>query len=85
MIVVEFLLVGIAARAERASRGMRVGGGDHDVLRRDAGRLLDQPARLDADAAMQSKEIAHHEGKGGLAVIEHQTARVKLVMRPAPS
>ena len=80
LIVVELLLVDIAARAERAARGVRVGGRNHDILRRNTGRLLNQTPRLEADAAVQAEQVAHHKRELGLSVVEDEAARVQFVM-----
>jgi len=80
LVVVEHLFGNVAVLAEGGSRGVGVGGGNQHVLRRDSRRLLDQPPRLDAHAAVQPEQIADHQRELGLAVVQHEAARVQLVV-----
>src|SRR5690606_31712976 len=80
LVVIERMVRTEAAGAERRSGGVGVRGGNHDVLRRDARGLLDQAARLNAEAAVQAEQVTHDEGKLSLSVIEHQAAGVQLVV-----
>jgi hypothetical protein len=76
LVVVEFLFVGVASRSHGCPRRVRVGGRDHDVLRWDAAPLLNQPSRLDTDAAVKSNQIDHNEGERRFAVVQHEATRV---------
>jgi hypothetical protein len=53
---------------------------DQDVFRRDVRLLLDQPPRLDAHAAVRAEQVADDQGDSCIAVIQHQAARVQLVV-----
>jgi hypothetical protein len=80
LVVVQFLLVGVTSRTHGRSRRMRVGGRDHDMIRRYAARFLDQAARLDTDAAMKADKITDHHRESGLASVEHEAACMQFVM-----
>ena len=80
LVVVQFLLVLVAAGAQGRAGGMGVGRTDHDVREWNARFGLDQFASLIADAAVHSEQIADHQGQFLFAIIEDQAASMQFVV-----
>ena len=59
---------------------MGVGAANKHIVGRNTGGFLNQPAGLDAQAAMKSQEVADDERKLRFAVVEYQATRMKLIV-----
>ncbi len=80
LVVVERLVVSQAADAERAPRGMRVGAGEDDVLRRNPGGFPDETTRLETERTMHPEQVADDDGEPRAPVVEHEAAGVQFVV-----
>ena len=70
----------VAVRAQGAAGAVRVRRRHHHVRARDFRALLHQPRRLVIHRAVGAEQVAHHPREPRLAVVEHQAARVQIVM-----